>query len=424
MVWSRQPVKFRAACATLIGMDPKRLLAASVVCVRSLRANIREIAGPEGRARRVLIAGPRQLSSVWTRDFCFAADGLLAAGEAGVVRATLDEILAKPRADGLLPRLLDSYHPGMRLARAALGGLIPLRAPLIPNYRSEHGVCAADVNSLAVIAAARYARREENFAWAGSVLPALEAALAYYDRKSDARGFIRQKAFADWKDTVSRKGAVFFTQLLRWKAFSELAKLLDAMGKRSAGAHWSGLARENARRVHRAFWDSRGGFFRDSLERERLSSEGNLAAIVWGFADGEEGALILRAMDRAGLVTPWGPKAGEPYARSGKAALACLAGISGYHDEHVWLWNTALFLRALHKLERRSLLEKTTDSVCGLIERDGTIHEVYEPATGRPVRTWLFRAERPFSWSAAMLLEAFEKISSENRGAQAAGSPA
>ena len=392
-------------------MEHQRLLAASVVAVRSLRTNIRSIAGADGRPRSVLVAGPHQLSSVWTRDFCFCAPGLLAAGEETTVRHTLDEIISRQRKDGLFPRLLDSYHPSMRFFRAVFGSWIPLRAPLVANFRNEHGAPAIDVNALVVSAAVRYALAAENFAWAGLVLPRLEKALAYYDKRLND-GLIPQSAYADWKDTVARRGPVFFTQLLRWKAHSDMAELYRRMGRASTADAWSSSAKDQARRAQRRFWSQDGGYFREKPQTPRLSSEANLAAIAWDFSDETQGGKILRAMDRRGLLTPWGPCAGERYPRRSKAFLARAAGIAGYHDDYVWLWNSALLLRALKRLNRAALLNDLSGALCAILERDGVVSEVYRPENGQEVRTWLFRSERPFSWSAAMLLEAFEDIAS------------
>ncbi len=395
-------------------MERQRLLAASVIAARSLRTNIRRVSGPDGRPGTVLTAGPHQLASVWTRDFCFAVGGLLAAGEVRTVRFTLDEIIRRQREDGLFPRLLDSHHPAMRLVRALTGGLIPLRGPLKPNFRSEHFVAAVDSNSLLAWAAVRYALHTGNFAWAGLVLPRLLRGMSYYDSLEED-GLVVQPPYSDWKDTIgARRGAVFFTQLLRWKALNSLAELYHALGRAITAEELKSRSRDMARRTHRAFWSPEKGFFRDTLDHPKFSSEGNLAAIAWGFADEEESSRIIRTMDKAGLITPWGPCAGERYPTATKTGLACLAGIKGYHDEYVWLWNSALLLDSLRRLGRRLSVRKLADSLAALLIDSGRVSEVYHPETGREIRTWLFRSERPFSWSAAMLLEVFEKLASEN----------
>ena len=58
-------------------MDQTALEAAARIAGKSLGANIRRLS-PDGPT--VLSAGARQFRSVWTRDFCFASGGLIAAG--------------------------------------------------------------------------------------------------------------------------------------------------------------------------------------------------------------------------------------------------------------------------------------------------------------------------------------------------------
>ncbi|MFH1725018.1 MAG: hypothetical protein ABII00_10410 [Elusimicrobiota bacterium] len=391
-------------------MDRQELLKASAVAARNLRANLRPLKGPDGRERTLLVAGPGKYHSVWTRDFCFAAGGLLAAGEARAVRDTLDAILARQRPDGLLPRLLDSFHPGMRFARAVLGGLVPLREPLAPNFLSDQLVTAVDSNSLVVWTAAHYALRADNLAWAGLALPKLDLAMAAYDAL-ERDGLVHQPPCSDWKDkTPARRGAVFFTQLLRWRAMRSLEDLCRAMGRARTAATWKDRARTYARRLHRGFWDAERGFFADSLKHRLLSSEANLAAAAWGFADETQAAAIVRAMDRLGLWTPWGPRTSQRYPLRGKSPLIILAGVPGYGDDFVRLWISALALRVLHRLGKRTLRDRIALGVCGLLNSSGRVSEVYRPEDGREVRAWLYRSESPFSWSAGMLLEAFHEL--------------
>jgi glycogen debranching enzyme len=193
------------------------------------------------------------------------------------------------------------------------------------------------------------------------------------------------------------------------------------MGRKSIAEKWTKSAKEQARRIHKEYWSSDGGYFREKPGTPRLSSEANLAAIAWGFADEAKSGKILHAMDRIGLLTPWGPRAGQRYPRRSKTVLACLAGIQGYHDDFIWLWNTALLMQALRRLNRQSLLDELCLSVCDLLKRDGVVSEVYHPHNGEEVKTWLFKSERPFSWSAAMILEALETAASNSRKSEKAG---
>lgn len=394
-------------------MDRTALRHASVVAARSLRANIRDVPGPDGRPRRLVTAGPGQYGSVWTRDFSWSVEGLLLAGEDRAVRDTLDALLAAQHPDGLVPRLLDTRWPWARFARAVLKGRLTLRAPLVPNFRSDQLALAHDANALLVWAACEYAVRRDELAWAGLVLPRLEAALSWYDAREQG-GLVVQPPCADWKDKLkARRGAVFYTNLVRWKARAALASLYAALGRRAAAAEAESAATALKRRLERAFWDASGGFYRDTDAGAVYSSDGNLAACVWGFAGPEAAAKSLRALDRLGLWTPWGPRASQPYPASEKPWLARAAGIPGYHDDAVWLWNSALALDALGLAGRDAHRARLAAAVAGLLSADGAAGEVYDPGTGRPLSGRLYRSESPFTWSSAMLLASLTRAAAQ-----------
>ncbi len=382
-------------------MNEEPLARAKAVAERSLRANLH----PLSNGRTVLSAGARQFRSVWTRDFCFASGGLLALGEASAVRDTLDEILQNRRADGLYPRLLDSYGTLTHFSRAFFKGSIPLVHPLRPNFISDHLVLSIDSNALAVWTAGRYALHTGDRAWAESVLPALSQGMRWYEAVL-TDGLVQQPPFSDWKDTIAaRRGAVFFTQLLLWQAQRAMASLLDLTGKAETSPPWRERARALAARMRSEFWDEEGGFFKDTVSHPVFSSDGNLAAVAWGFATEEESTRILKALDGLGLMTPIGPRAAQPYPLSEKGWLSLFAGILGYHDGYVWVWNSALALSAFQRmglLDRRKAL---LDGLCRMLSEQGELGEVYH-ADGTQVRTWLYRSESPFSWSSGMFLDA------------------
>lgn len=390
-------------------MDPVAVSAASAVALKSLRANLRTIHGAAGE-RTVLVAGANQYASVWARDFCFASGGLLAAGETQPVLDTLLELTALQRADGLYPRLLDSRSPFTRFVLATLGARLALKAPLRANFISDHLVLTYDTNALVIDAICRAALAAGDPGFALRLLPSMERALAWC-RARMRDGLLHQEPFSDWKDTIAtRRGKVFFTQLQLWKALDSLARLFDAAGEGARALSFRGEAAGFARLLQDSFWDDHGGFYRDTLEYPVLSTDGNLAAVAWGFVPGSRAGRILDAILARGLWTPWGPRAGERYPYSEKGWFARVALVHGYQDDFVWLWLSALALRALHAAGRADHRDRLLGTLCERIVREDKISEVYRPEDGREVRTWLYRSEAPFSWSSGMLLEAFAEL--------------
>ena len=221
-----------------------------------------------------------------------------------------------------------------------------------------------------------------------------------------------QAPFSDWKDSISaRRGAVFFTELLRWRAYRSLEELAGLIRDDAAASKWKSRAEAHKERLEAAFWLKNAGHYRDTLERPLFSTDGNMAAIAWDFASPEQAEKILASMERLDLWTPWGPKAGERYLPSEKGWLVRVAGIPGYHDDFVWLWTSALALMALDRPGQYTRRDALVETLCRKIVAAGEVSEVYRPEDGRPVRSWLYSSEAPFSWSSGMLLEAFKEIS-------------
>ncbi|MEK7355543.1 MAG: hypothetical protein AAB250_03795, partial [Bdellovibrionota bacterium] len=118
----------------------------------SLEANI--VSTPEGS---YLAAGAHQFRGFWTRDFCFAARGLLSIGRDDVVRHQLTHLIRTRRSsDNVVARLLDCY-PSMRrvVAHTILRNVLPspikrfpFVRPLIAEHLGEHKTIAIDSNAL------------------------------------------------------------------------------------------------------------------------------------------------------------------------------------------------------------------------------------------------------------------------------------
>src|SRR5215211_4094484 len=92
------------------------------VAAACLRGNVVELAsGP------YLCAGGGQFRGLWTRDFCFAARGVLELGRPDVVANHLSRLLAHRRQpDGLVPRLMDSISPAwLRVVWHCAGRVVP-----------------------------------------------------------------------------------------------------------------------------------------------------------------------------------------------------------------------------------------------------------------------------------------------------------
>jgi len=345
----------------------------------SLKRNIEQ-----SGASSYLTAGRRQFRSLWTRDFLFAANGLALAGFESVRNAQLLLLLNGIRDDGALPRSFDGFSTKARVCLAPLASL-PLGNRLRAEYLGEHGTPAADSAPLLILEVLR----SGNLALKEALrlkLPLLLPSLPFP---------LTQPAFSDWQDSARRNGANFYLNLLWWAAFRDLEKdgLLEG--------------RAAAARVALSSFFSGSPLPLDAIGHARLSFDGALLALRFGFFSGEERAQVWRSLRNHPV---WQERPGVPvsalYDQKDISWTTRLVGLRHYHDGLTWTWLLALALRFAR--EQGDAEEETR--LAGILERSllgGLLPEVLDPANDfKAFRSPLYRSECPFSWSAGILLEA------------------
>ena len=369
-----------------------------VIAEASLRANIINL--PTGR---FLAAGQNQFRTLWTRDFCHAARGLLVMGETEVVRDHLSRLLKCVRKDGLVPRVLDNRIVQWRVAYQTVRKFFPflpqleLREHLRPQYTDEHGSHAVDSNLLVLLAALQLRSYAGGEAWWQENESELKRVWAWYAGKIQD-GFVQQTAFADWQDSVRRSGVTFLTNLFYLLA----AKRLTAVG-------WdTGVDAESlAIRLRERFFDKTSGVFLSLLGSDVVSVDGNLIALEAAeFLSAEEKKNLWQAL-KLHPVTALGICSYPEWPKRDIAWHVQFAGLKRYHGGLAWSWLMGLALKVGHLQNDREFVEMLRTKIHGLLLRDGEVVELYDPQDlWLPWSSWLLTAERPFSWGAGYLIDA------------------
>ncbi len=355
----------------------------------------------------VLVAGKNQFRSMWTRDFCYAARGLIAMRKFDVVKSHLNFLLNHMREDGLVPRTVDSILPRYRVIRNSIKylfgvGTIPeITDPLIIEYKDEHGTEAIDSNLLVILTAITYVEASNDLEWLITQEINLKKALHFYDPKFDD-GLIVQRKFSDWQDSVKREGKTFYTNLLYWIVCHKLQKhptfQIDEQSLHSL--------RENL--VHH-FYDVKSGLFRSILNENYISLDANLFAIEFGF-DGVSHEELYKNLTNHELWTRFsipGFNTVPNYPTSWRHLAVTLAGLGHYHDEVYWSWLMALSAKVAYRMDDRVSALKILNRLQELSLRDQAIREVYRNEEDlRPWESWLFKSEQDFSWGSGMILDA------------------
>lgn len=332
----------------------------------------------------VLCAGFRHFREPWARDFGFACLGLRAEGQAEIARAGIRLFFRHQRPDGQLPLKLHSTRLLERYLHSLLARVQPDESDLIPRYLTAHGTRSLDSVLLLIIAWGELGQMEE-------LRPQAQKALDWVERKRDRRGLIVQGPFADWADSIGRRGAVLYTNVLWWKA-RQMLKPDPATGQL----------------LLKHFY--RDGYLYNTPVSPVFTSAGNFMAVAWGLTDPQQSASILdyaRANKISEVVPARVTDRNYPFYQV--SPLMYVARIPHYHTHCSWMWIGAWHAVACQRAGRELEARQITERMLAIVERDRTVYEVHD-RDGRPLARFFYHSEEPLSWNAAMLLYACSEV--------------
>jgi len=363
-------------------------------------------------SKKILHAGYRNFRESWARDFGFATYGLLVLEEYEIIKDTLDAFFWHQSPQGQLPVKLYSLNVVTRFFHSLLGREQPTEGILKPKYISAHGEVSLDGQALLVISALTYAQQAEDSVFLKDYWEQLELAMRWLKTNGyhPESPLLKQGAYADWADSVARRGRVLYTNVIYWKALSEMALAASSLDLIDKAIDYVAEAEAVSRAIQEQLWRADLGYFVTSPSLEQLSSAGNLLAIAWGLALPDQVESILKNMDEAGMAEPVPTKVAYPsYPPSSIAIENILGGLTNYHTEAAWLWIGAWHVIALaksgHSDEAKEMMERITD----VIFRDRQVNEVHGP-DGEPLRSFWYKSESPLTWNAGMVLYAYKVL--------------
>ncbi|HLO27581.1 MAG TPA: hypothetical protein VK249_00505 [Anaerolineales bacterium] len=379
------------------------------IAAESLRSGIQTRRLPNNLNKEIVHAGYRNSSESWARDFGFAAYGLLALKQYNPVKETLEAFLWHQTRDGQLPVKLHSVDVVTRFMYSFLEREQPVEALLKPKYLSGHGAPSLDGQALLIIAALAYVQETGNITFLQSHWAELKAAMNWLENYRKASGedpLLHQGAFADWADSVARRGRVLYTNVVYWKALSEMAIAATRLDLQQEAVSYFVKAENVVRAVNRYFWRDELGYFVTSDELTQLSSDGNLLAIAWGLAKNQQAESILKVMEEAKMAEPIPTRVTYPsYPRQLIALENLLGGLASYHTNASWLWIGAWHVIALVKTDHLEEAQRLVERILQVIVRDRQVNEVHAP-NGRPLASMWYTSEAPLTWNAGMVIYA------------------
>jgi GH15 family glucan-1,4-alpha-glucosidase len=381
------------------------------IAIENLRTGILERRLKDNRKKQVLHAGYRNFRESWARDFGFAAYGLLALQDYRPAKETLEAFFFHQTPQGQLPVKLHSIGVFTRFLHSLFNREQPIETVLKPKFRTGHGTVSLDGQALLVIAAANYVKWAEDKDFGMDYWGALSRAMHWLDGfKDPGSGLLKQKAYADWADTVARRGSVLYTNVVYWKALHEMSAMAHYLDYEAEKRMFAGEADDLALAVQDHLWKSENGYFVTSDRLDNLSSAGNLLAIAWGLADEQQAHSILDIIQSVGMSRPVPTRvAYPPYSKKDIAIENLLAGLANYHTEAAWLWIGAWHMIALARTGRLDEARKLLSRMAEVVVEDGQVHEVYGP-DGKALSSFWYTSESPLTWSAGMFVYAFHNL--------------
>ena len=354
-------------------------------------------------------AGGGQFRTLWLRDFCFSVPGLIAAGYEDVVSRQIRLYLDSIHPDGALPRGMDVIDPKARVVcqsilkgwpQKLLSGLFDYqRNSLRAEYLGEHGTPAFDSGLLIL----RACRDFEGLT--GTESPLREADLVqigeFYERARSTNAstnestLLSQPGFSDWQDSARREGRLLHTQLLQLQVSLWLEKksLIQAAGFPTSAR----LSSE----IQKAFTALPSGLRRETSEGQQVALDSQ-ALIVRENLLGE-GTPTWTSLQSSDLWKTPGRPIAPAYAVSEISWTTQGVGLRSYHDGLDWGWVVAEAASTSYSQGNHQLGDQLLTSLAAW-EPSELLSEVY--SNGKPFRTWLYRSENPFTWTAAKVCEA------------------
>ena len=380
---------------------------ALLIAAANLRAGIEIRRLPDGQEKLILCAGLRNFREPWARDLGFASFGLIELEEFQAAKEAFEVFLINQRPSGQFPVKVHATNFIDRYLHSLFKREQPHLTPIRPRYTTAHNTISLDGNALLVIAILNYAIRAGDLDFIEQHWSALTRAIIWLERHAlEDDGLLHQAAFADWADSIARRGRVLYTNVLYWKALEELARAALLYGQTEERNYFKAKARQLKASINHHFWRPDLGYYVTNQVFDNLSSGGNLLAIAWGLTTPEQAHAILDNMNQFNMANPVPTRVVQrAYPRQYIALENRLGGIPHYHTSASWLWLGAWHVIALARMRRMTEAEMLLYRISKVIVRDGTVHEVYGP-DGHYLSTFWYTSEAPLTWSAGMVVHA------------------
>ncbi|MEK6898377.1 MAG: amylo-alpha-1,6-glucosidase [Nanoarchaeota archaeon] len=349
----------------------KNILRAFNIAKRDLRKNYSEIG---------ILAGTTHFNDLWARDAMFASLGVLELGDFGIVKKSLISLLDNQRDDGLFPNRI-----GINIILKFLWFGKKMQKKV--SYLDDIGHSEVkDTNSLVIIIANEYVKKSGDADFAKKYFEKLKKAVKYY-----GDDLVEETPYANWADTIPKKGKVLYTNVLYWKAIVSLGELAKKIRRKKEWVN----GKKIKEKINKIFWNNE--YYNDTDSSSVFASDGNVLAIIFNLATKKQKESILQSIRKFKMEEFTLKQSHPEYEKS--SMFSRIMGMGDYHNL-MWLWTGCLY-----GLIKKEMLDKIADK----INEFNGVYEIYE-LDGKPVARFIYKSEKNFSWSAGLFIYAVKKM--------------
>ena len=387
-------------------MDPIKTKKGFEIASRSLR---------ECYFDRGIIAGKTHFSDYWARDSFFASFGALELKDFEITKKNLELFVEYQKSNGQIPLRISIGHSVItKLIGNAYGVKFKENKKIFPIYYNDKDIIfkrakSVDPNSLFVITSLQYYKKTRDKEFLMKNYERIKKGIEWYNSHNrNEFGFIYERGYCNWADSIKKHGFVLYTNLLYYKALKDFSEISRTVNRRIEAEEYSKKASILKQNINKRFWNEEKGFYSDFLSEGKnyFSTEANLFAILFDVADSEKSKRMIEYINKHKINNPVPSKTNYPkYPRELIFWVNRIIGMEGYHNfEHAWLWIGCLEFLARKKIKDKKA-EKVIERIINKIIEFNEVYEVYDKE-GRPVFTDYYKSEHPFAWSSGMIVYA------------------
>jgi glycogen debranching enzyme len=347
-----------------------------------------------------IVASIDHFDDFWARDSFYASWGLLEEGEYEMVKSNLNLFVRHQKKDGQIARRIDRFYVTLHYL-----GIGAKRKKPKPMFAGAHLYPALDPNILFIITSHRYVTKTNDHDFLQKHFDAIYRAMQWLE-KYERNSFLNEGPLANWMDTVIKRGAVLYTNVLYSEALKSFAELCSLLDKTALTENYTKKKKELAKRINDEFWN--GSHYVDWIDKGKkynfFSTDGNVLAMLFGISSQEQNAKIIRQIEKAWMdIIPM--RTNHPgYPRWRVCFWMYFRGTPGYQNNYAsWLWLGSVYAVALYRNDYKKKALKIHELIAKKITEYKAVYETYAP-DGTPYKGWCWKCTKSFAWSAGLFL--------------------